>query len=172
VLHTRDLVVAQLEGGEPPALEDLVKPVVMLPETISVDRLLAALRAEHSPLAIVVDEYGGVAGMVTVEDVLAEIFGDVGDEFKPTGPAPVLLPDGRIRLPGMMPADDVEQWLRVRIEGRSDTLGGRVTELLGHLPSVGERVTVDGAEIEVEAVSRRAVTWLIGSPAGLPEDDE
>src|SRR5690606_27059510 len=114
-----------------PVLTDLVKPVVTLPETISVDRLLGALRAEHSPLAIVVDEYGGVAGLVTVEDVLAEIFGDIGDEFKATGPAPTVLPDGRVRLPGIMPADDVEQWLRVRIEGRADTLGGRITELLG-----------------------------------------
>lgn len=165
VLHTRDLVVALMSpGGAPVDLADLVRPVVTLPETLTVDRLLAALREHQSPLAIVVDEYGGVAGLVTIEDVLAEIFGDVGDEFKGAGPVPRRLSDGRVRLPGQMSADDAAAWLGVEVGGPSDTIGGRVVDALGHIPEAGEQVALDGVVFEVESVRKRAIVSLLARP--------
>ncbi|MCA9821708.1 MAG: hemolysin family protein [Dehalococcoidia bacterium] len=171
VLHARDLATAVVGGGAVD-LRSLTRPVVTLPETITVDRLLTALREHESPLAIVVDEHGGVSGLVTVEDVLAEIFGDVADEFKGAGPLPVRLADGRIRLPGQMNADDAATWLGAEVEGPSDTIGGRVVDALGHIPAPGEQMEIDGVSFEVEAVHRHAVVSLLAWPVPRGERDQ
>jgi CBS domain containing-hemolysin-like protein len=163
VLHARDVALAVVEGTSTD-IAALTRPVVTLPETITVDRLLSALREHESPLAIVVDEHGGVSGLVTVEDVLAELFGDISDEFKGAGLLPVRLADGRVRLPGRMNADDAAAWLGAEVDGPSDSIGGRVVDALGHIPSPGEKVEVDGVAFEVEAVHQRAIVSLLAWP--------
>jgi putative hemolysin len=95
--------------------------------------------------------------------------GDFGDEFKTADPRPEALPDGRVRLPGQLRLDEAEPWVGVILDGESDTVGGRVTEALGHLPEPGERVEVCGVELVVESVAAHAVTWVIATP--LREDD-
>lgn len=165
VLHTRDLFV-RLLSGPPASIEPLLRPVLMVHESVTADRLLTLMRERRSHQAVVLDEFGGVSGLVTLEDVLTEVMGDLGDEFKAEEPAPERLPDGRVRLPGWMRLDEAEPWLGVSWDGESDTVGGRVTEALGHLPEPGERVRIDGVEVTVESVANHAVEWIVARPAG------
>src|SRR5690606_3405624 len=113
-----------------------MRPVASVPESMRCERLVAELRRQRSEQAIVIDEHGGVAGLVTLEDLLAEVLGDSralasGEE------EPAVLPDGRVRLPGRMRIDEAEDWLGVRWEGESDTLSGIISERLGRIPEAG-----------------------------------
>jgi CBS domain containing-hemolysin-like protein len=121
----------------------------------------------------VVDEHGGTAGLVTLEDVLSELLGDVGDEFKPGEPVPEALADGRMRLPGSMSIDDAAVLLRTRWDSEEATIGGLVTEYLGHLPAAGEQAIVGAYELTVERVAGYAVESVIARRvAEEPEEGE
>lgn len=169
MLHTRDLFTRYLEGRST-SLEALIRPILIVPESITADRLLALMRERRSHQAIVADEFGGVAGLVTLEDVLTEVMGEVADEFKSDDPRPELLPDGRVRLPGFLRVDEAEPWIGAYLDGEADTVGGRITEELGHLPEVGERVTIEGVEMEVEEIANHAIASVLARPR--PEDEE
>lgn len=173
ILHTKDLVLNSLSEQPASALGELLRPAPVLPESITVDRLLGVLRDEAAPMAILADEYGGVAGLVTMEDILAEIMGTLGDEFKAGEPEPARLEDGRMRIPGMMPLEEASAILGASWEGSSATVGGHVTDALGHVPAAGEHVTIDGVQVEVEQVERRAVMSLLVTmpPVKVPEDE-
>lgn len=169
MVHTKDVVRAAMEPGRAPSVEDLVRPMLTVHESITADRLLALLRERRSHQALVADEYGGIAGLVTVEDVLRELMGDVVDEFKDGQPRPERLPDGRVRLPGRMRLDDAEPWLGARWDGEADTVAGHVAEVLGAIPSAGQRATIDGVEVEVERVANHTVQSVIALPATTGE---
>jgi CBS domain containing-hemolysin-like protein len=124
-------------------------------ESVSADRILKDLRERRSHQALVVDEAGGTAGLLTLGDVLTELFGHVGDEFRPALPAIETLDDGRIRLPGEMGVDDAATLLETTWKTDATTVGGLVTEALGHIPAGGETVVVGDFEFEVERVRDR-----------------
>ncbi len=170
VLHTRDLLVRQLSGYPITSLQPLLRPILNVPESITAEALLARMREARTHQALVLDEFGGVSGLVTLDDVLTEVMGDVGDELKGSEAVPERLPDGRVRLPGDLRLDEAEPWLGVYLDGESDTVGGRVTEALGHVPAVGERVEVEGVEFEVEAVLHHAVTSVVATPRPAREE--
>ena len=170
VIHTKDLALRLLEDRRIESLQEVLRPVVTVPESIPADRLITTMREQGAKQAIVVDEFGGVAGLLTVEDVLAEVLGDFSDEFKRVNVDPERLLDGRVRLPGQMRIDEAEPWLGVLWEAEADTLGGHVTDVLGRLPEPGEHLTIDGVEVEVERVVRHAVTSVLVRPA-FPEVD-
>lgn len=163
VLHTRDLFVRALTG-KMTSIEPLLRPILQVPESVTADQLLARMREAHTHQAMLLDEFGGVSGLVTLDDVLTEVMGEVGDELKGDEPGPERLEDGRVRLPGWLRLDEAEPWLGAYLEGESDTLGGRVTEALGHVPAVGETVEIDGVGFEVESVVHHAVGWLVATP--------
>lgn len=165
-LHTRDLFRRLLDPAPIESIEPLIRPILIVPENVTADRLLTLMREQRSHQAAVMDEFGGVAGLVTLDDVLQEVMGDIADEFKGEEPRPEKLADGRVRLPGLLRLDEAEPWIGILLEGESDTVGGRLTEALGHLPAAGERVVVDGVEMEVEAVSGHAVMSVIATPLG------
>lgn len=101
VLHVRDVVRPLMAGGTPPtSLQAVLNPVLVVPETMTVDRLLERLRSERKAMAIVADEFGGTAGIITVGDLLDELLGETADEFKPREHVPQRLPDGRVRSRG------------------------------------------------------------------------
>src|SRR5918998_2354560 len=112
MLHTKDLVRWYVSDGVKGSLGDVIRPIASVHESVTADRVLRQLRERRSHQALVVDEHGGTAGLVTLEDVLSELLGDVGDEFKPGDPVPETLPDGRLRLPGEMSVDDAAVLLR------------------------------------------------------------
>jgi CBS domain containing-hemolysin-like protein len=163
VLHTRDLFVRALTGSID-SIEPLLRPILQVPESVTADQLLARMREGHTHQAVLLDEFGGVSGLVTLDDVLTEVMGEVGDELKGDEPGPETLPDGRVRLPGWLRLDEAEPWIGAYLEGESDTLGGRVTEELGHVPAVGERVEIEGVAFEVERVEHHAVAWVVATP--------
>ena len=172
MLHTKDLVRWIVDGQPVFSLESMIRPLPSVHESVKADQLLRQLRERRAHQALVVDEFGGTEGLVTLEDVLAEFLGDVGDEFKAGDPTAEPLPDGRVRLPGGFGVDDAEALLETTWETDATTVAGLVTEALGHLPAVGERVLVGAIEFEIERVMDRTPTSVVARrpDAGAGED--
>jgi CBS domain containing-hemolysin-like protein len=173
VLHTKELVRWFVSEGPAGTLADLIRTVPTVHESVTADRVLRELRERRSHQALVVDEFGGTAGLLTLEDVLAELLGHVGDEFKAAHPSAESLADGRLRLPGSMTVHDAAAALETKWDTDAATVGGMVIEALGHLPSSGEIITIDEHDFEVERVADRAVESVIVTriPAG-PDESE
>jgi CBS domain containing-hemolysin-like protein len=165
MLHTKDLVRWLVSGTTDHTLESIIRPIASVPESVTADRVLRYLRERRTHQALVVDEFGGTSGLVTLEDVLAELLGDVGDEFKPGEPVAETLPDGRYRLPGQMAVGDAAAFLNTKWETDAATVNGLITEALGHLPTPGECVIVGDFEFEVEDVRRRALVSALAQRA-------
>jgi putative hemolysin len=161
MLHTKDLVRWLVSGQTGGTLESVIRPIASVHESVTVDRVLRHLRERRTHQALVVDEFGGTSGLITLEDVLTELLGDVGDEFKAGEPVAETLPDGGMRLPGQMPVEDAATYLGTKWETEAATVNGFVTEALGHLPIPGERVTIGDFEFEVEDVRRRALVTVV-----------
>ena len=157
MLHTKDLVRWLVSGHGGDTLEGVIRPIASVHESVTVDKVLRHLRERRTHQALVVDEFGGTSGLITLEDVLSELLGDVGDEFKAGEPVAEALADGRVRIPGQMPVEDAATYLGTKWETVAATVNGLVTEALGHLPTPGERVVLGDFEFEVEDVRRRAL---------------
>ncbi|MFN3322518.1 MAG: hemolysin family protein [Bryobacteraceae bacterium] len=168
MLHTKDLVLRYLEDGRIPRISDVMRPVVVIPESVTADRLLTLLRERHSHQAVVVDEFG-MTGLVTLGDVLAELLGEVSGEFKVGQLSPEVLPDGRVRLWGLTRLDEAGHWTGAPWTGKADTVGGHVVNTLGRVPEAGEAVVVDGIEVEIERVTPQAVSSVLVHPLVRPE---
>ncbi len=163
VLHVRDVATASIQAGAV-QLRDLLRPVLVAPATIRADRLLVRLKEERRTMAILVDEFGGTAGLITIDNILDDLIGDIADEFRPRALAPERLPDGRVRLPGAMPVDDATAWTNVRWTHQSTTVGGLVMDRLGRVPAPGDEMILDGVRVEVEQVDHRAVRSVLVTP--------
>ncbi len=161
VLYTKDVIAHYIEHGQIPSVERLMRPILTAPRSLTADRLLALLRENRCQQAVLVDEYGGVEGLVTLEDVLTELFGEFADEFKKPDRKPEQLPDGRIRAPGLTRLDELEPLIGTRLVGDAATIGGLVLSSLGRLPAVGDSVVVQGIKIEVEALIRHSVSSVL-----------
>lgn len=162
VAHARDIAVASARD-DATGLRAMMRPPLFLPETMMADRLLVRLKEERRTMAILVDEFGGTAGLITVDDVLDELIGEIADEFRSTA-LPERLPDGRVRMPGSYPLPESSEFARVRWRSRATTVGGLVGGILTQ-PKPGDRVTVQGVVIEVEQVDRRAILSVLVTPA-------
>lgn len=175
MLHTKDLTVRYAQTGRIPPLRELIRPIVFVPTTVTADRLLAQFRERRGRLAVVLDEHGGFEGIVTLEDVLSELMGGVADEFKGDAPQPETLPDGRVRLPGVLHVDEAEQWIGHAVEDDgADTVAGWVLAAAGTVPRPGEQLDIAGVKVEVERVDGTAIQSVIISPpapAGTPEEE-
>jgi putative hemolysin len=172
MLHTKDLVRWLVSGVTSDTLDSVIRPITSVHESVTVDRVLRHLRERRTHQALVVDEFGGTAGLITLEDVLSELLGDVGDEFKAGEPVAETLPDGRIRLPGQMPVEDAATFLGTEWETEVATVNGFVTQALGHLPTPGERVVIGEFEFEVEDVRRRALVSVLARRVRSAAPDE
>lgn len=168
VVHTKNLVRWFVSGDHGRSLEFVMEPIATVHESVTADRVLRVMRERRVRQALVVDEFGGTAGLITIEDVLSELLGDVGDEFKEAEPSAERLADGRTRLPGEMSADDAASMLQTQWETDATTVAGLITEALGHLPIAGERVTIGQYEFEVERVRERALTSALARRIGPP----
>ncbi|MHC4515123.1 MAG: hemolysin family protein [Planctomycetota bacterium] len=161
ILHTRDLAGAMVTDGGREGWRQLVRPVLFVSEGMTLDRLLTRLRERQTQQAVVMDEFGGVAGLVTLEDVLTHVFGEVEDEFSDQVAQPERLADGRVRLPGSLRLDEVPDFLGTSWNGTAKTVGGHVTEVLGHLPVAGETLTLQGVTVEIETVENHVVMSVL-----------
>jgi CBS domain containing-hemolysin-like protein len=157
MVHVKDLVRWRVTGGDDVAIASLVRPIATVHESVTADRVLMALRERRAHQALVVDEFGGTAGLVTLEDVISELLGKVADEFKSPQPLAERAADGRVRLPGSMSVLDAATLLETEWETDAATVGGLVVAGLGRLPAPGERATIGDYEFEVERVADRAL---------------
>ena len=159
VVHVKD--VAGFPPGERPSrtVAEIMADAFVVPETRALGSLLAELRGAGSHLALVVDEYGGTAGIITLEDVLEEIVGDISDEYDPAPPAlTAVQPEGTWVLPGTLHPDEVADATGFDIpDGPYETLAGFVLDQLGHIPEPGEWFTHDGWRVEVVDLDRLRV---------------
>jgi putative hemolysin len=163
-VNTKDVAGAFVLRGEVPPLSQMLRPIPFVPETLGAHRLVRLLQEQHSSKAIVVDEYGGVQGIISIEDVLIQLFGDIGDELKQQELGPKRLSDGSVQLPGDLGLDTAEAWLGVRWEGPASTVGGHIVAQLGRLPGAGERLEIDGVGITVTEMGPTAVRWVLVQP--------
>jgi CBS domain containing-hemolysin-like protein len=160
ILHTKDVVLDYI-GAQPRAsIATLLRPIVRVRETMPADRLLAFLRERRRHHALVEDDDGRISGLITLEDVLAELLGGVSDEFKAAQVRAILLSDGRVRLPGVMRLDQAAPVLGAW-RGGPENVASYIAAALGRVPETGERVTVDGVEIEIEVVEADVIASVI-----------
>jgi putative hemolysin len=153
IVHLADLVKADPTD----TVGQHTRDAITLPETVEVLDALRRLQAERQQMAIVVNEYGGTEGVVTVEDLLEELVGEIWDEFDPDVATVQRQPDGSYVLPGTFPVHDLDD-LGIKLpEGPYATLAGLVLERLGRLAEVGDTAEADGWRLEVLAVERRAI---------------
>ncbi|PYP31106.1 MAG: HlyC/CorC family transporter, partial [Gemmatimonadetes bacterium] len=157
-VHAKD-ILAGVRSGTSETLETILRPAVFVPGTREVEDVLADMRRQKIHLAIVLDEFGGTAGLVTMEDLLEEIVGQIYDEYdRPEpGPAPAGA-EGAPVLPGSTPIDEVNQTYGLDLDDADyNTLGGLLFGALGRLPRVGDRVSVRGAVFEIVSMDGRRV---------------
>ena len=160
VVHVRDLVAAS-RGDGPRTVGDVVRSPLVVPETKDLGALLRDLREQRRQLAVVVDEYGGTAGIVTIEDVLEEIVGEIEDEYDLPDSTLTWLDDTTVEAAGSMTIDDFNEALGTDLPQRGPrTLAGLVFDALGHKPRPGDAVRAGGASLRVEALDGLRITRL------------
>jgi putative hemolysin len=157
IVFVKDLV--GLPPGAEPPLTTLMRSAYMVPESKRVSELLKEMQRRQAQTAIVVDEYGGTAGLVTVEDLLEEIVGEIRDEYDVESETVTDEGDGTFVFSGKVGVDEIMERLGVEIEREGfETLGGYLLSHLGHMPYVGETFEVDDLAVEVLEVERRRIT--------------
>ena len=159
IVYVRDLMAFLAEGREEECIEQLLRPAYFVPETKTVDELLEEMRKAHVQLALVIDEYGGLAGLVTVEDILEEIVGEIEDEDIETDEIVEIVESdgGYYDVLGSTEVGKVERLFGLEIEDDDfTTIAGLVINESGRVPAPGERLTFRGLDVEVlEADERR-----------------
>jgi putative hemolysin len=162
LIHERDLLRLNRSGGAPDSLRPFLQPVHFVPETKPIDDLLEEMKADGQQLVLVVDEYGGISGLITIEDLLEEIVGEISDS--PGSESAKLLDEGRgsYLVPGTTELDVLDTRLGITAfpDTECTTVSGAVVELFGRLPLSGERIRHEGLEIEVVDADRRKVRSL------------
>lgn len=174
VVHVKDLLALSVSDEVPIDLSSLLREIPRVLTSTPVTQLLTDMRARHIQMALVVDEYGGTSGIVTLEDLLEEVVGDIPDEYaKDEELKPVELPDGRYRLSGSMLLSDINDQFHTNLSSLgADTLTGYVMGRLGRLPEVGDQLTVEGGAMEIETLRSGVVGTALFSPeAGTVEED-
>jgi CBS domain containing-hemolysin-like protein len=153
IVHVKDLLLLRgLPQGEGGVLRSIMRPASFVPETASVDAALRLIQRRRSLMVIVVDEYGTVAGLVTLEDVLEEIVGPIQDEFDTPEPPGVQREGEDVEVDASMPLSEVAAKMRslpIPDSDRVRTVGGYILKLLGHVPKVGETLTLGRYQVQV-----------------------
>ena len=165
ILITRDYLVDKCEGKNTP-LRQLIRPAHFVPESVRTDVLFKEMQSRKQHIAIVVDEYGGTSGLITLEDLLEEIVGNIYDEFDPKEDEDIQpLGEGRWRISGAAELETIAETLDIDlpVDEEFDTLGGLIFSRLTEIPADGERPVVEcfGLRISVEEIADRRVEWAI-----------
>lgn len=171
VLYAKDLLPALNDPERTVNLGTLARPALFVPETKPVDDLLREMR-RRTHIALVADEHGGTAGLVTIEDLLEEIVGEIFDEYDPEVAMVTALPDGTTRIDARLGIDDIDELFGTVLETEADTAAGLFTDLAGHIPQTGESVEVEGLKFTVEAMEGNRVRQLIVEPVPTHENEE
>ncbi len=175
LLYAKDLLRVWREGNHLDSLRDLLRQAYFVPEAKKIDELLTEMQSQRVHMAVVVDEYGGMAGLVTLEDIIEEIFGEIQDEYDQGEQSPYqVTKDGDYLFLGRVDLDDFNDVMGCRLPtDEADTLGGYIYSQLGHIPNTGESVQKDNLLLTVEEVSAQRIQtvraqWL--SPDAQEEE--
>jgi CBS domain containing-hemolysin-like protein len=173
IVHIKDIFDAILKQ-EQRSVAELARPPYFVPETKKVSELLRELQSEHLQIAVVVDEYGGTAGIITTEDVIEEIVGEIADEHEDEEATIVEVDDGTWLVSGLLRVEDLEEKLDARLEGDYETVAGLIFTTLGRVPSVGTVVKKNGFVFQVERADRRRIyrVKVTRDPEWASEEEE
>jgi CBS domain containing-hemolysin-like protein len=158
VVYLKDLArkAYDADGQSGERVTDLMRPASFVPESKPVDELLRDMQAKQVHVAIVIDEYGGTAGLITIEDILEEIVGEIADEYDREAPRVEQLEDGRVRVNVRLPVDDIEEMFDVEFDLEDvETVGGLLAAELGRVPIPGATVTTQGLTFIAEGAKGR-----------------
>ncbi|WP_114906065.1 hemolysin family protein [Ornithinimicrobium murale] len=178
ILYFKDVARAVNANAENSrdAVTELMRPVQRIPESKSVDGLLREMQRDRLHIAIVIDEYGGTAGLITIEDILEEIVGEITDEYDRDVVEVETLEDGTVRVPATMPVDDLNEMFDVEIETEDvDSVGGLLAAQIGMVPIVGSSAQVAGLRLTAERMAgrrRRVATLLVERVESEHHEDE
>jgi CBS domain containing-hemolysin-like protein len=166
VVYAKDLLAIAHGLAEPPVrLKEILWDATFVPEAKKIDDLLRQFQKEQIHMAVVIDEYGGTAGIVTLEDILEELVGEIQDEYDVEEPLVVPLEDGVLRLDGRLDADDFNDFTGSAIGAEDvDTIGGLVARELARVAKQGDAVEIDDWVFEVETVEGKRITRLLAWP--------
>jgi len=170
IIHVKDLYSLSLRKEEF-SVEKLLRPVLLVPETITMDNLVREFKKRQGQMAIVIDEFGGTSGLITLEDVLEEIFGEVQDEFDADEEADIREISEDIYLTNaMMRLDEITEFFEVEIIDEDvDTIGGLVVKVLGRIAEVGDIVEIQNLELNVKEIDGARITKLIITKKNLQD---
>jgi putative hemolysin len=173
ILYAKDLLpFLAATSGPRPELRGLLRAPVYIPESMTVDDLLHEFQRRKVHIAIVLDEYGGTAGLVTIEDLLEEIVGEIQDEYDTEEPMVVRISEDEARVDGRASVDELSELFDTNIqfedEDEYDTVGGLIYHRIGGIPSPGDRVELDGLTLTVESTDGRRVgkVLVVRTPDG------
>jgi len=172
LLYAKDLLRASQEEEKPENIRPFLRPAYFVPEAKKVDELLREMQERSIHMAVVVDEYGGTAGLVTLEDIVEEIVGEIRDEYDQAEERPFLkVSEDEYYFHGRIDLDDVDDVLGTHLVSElADTLGGYIYGTIGRVPVGGEQVRVDGWVLTVEQVSGRRIRKIHAVRALHPEE--
>ena len=165
IVYSKDLIRALRDGVSHEKVETIMRDPFFVPESKKISHLLREMQSKKSHIAIVVDEYGGTAGLVTLEDLIEEVVGEIVDEFDVEPPMIERLPDGNYRVNGRADLDDLESMLFIDLPtGDWHTVGGLIFNSLGHVPSIGETIELNHHKFFVERVQGRRIARVLITP--------
>ena len=169
--YAKDLMGAERDGKQDAPVGELIRQARYVPETKIVPDMLREMQREKFHMAIVVDEYGGTAGLVTLEDIIEELVGEIVDEFDVDDRGIEPVPGGGIRVHGRTQLDQVNDWLRARLpEGDWDTIGGLLYDRLGHVPVEGESVVLGDWRLTAQRIQGRRIGRVRITPERAGEE--
>ncbi len=173
IVYAKDLVRAERVGKAEQPVRDSMRPAKFIPESKEVSDLLREMQEEKFHMAVVVDEYGGTAGLVTLEDLLEELVGDIVDEFDDEEPTVERCDDGSVLVSALYSVDDADELLGAELpHGPWDTVGGLMLDLVGRVPDPGDAVEVDGFRLTAVDVRGRRIGRVRIEATGAPSDDD
>ena len=173
ILNTRDYLI-NTQKSHPKPLSELLRPAYFVPESVQTDVLFRNMQSTKTHMAIVVDEYGGTSGLVTMEDLLEQIVGNIYDEFDPLDETEIVpLDENHWRIAGSADIESIAEALNIDLpeDDEYDTLGGMILDSLNAVPEDGSTPSMDiaGLHIEVQEIKDRRIEWAIVSKIELPE---
>ena len=158
ILNAKDLLVCVDAPQDCPNIKELIKPPYFVPETMRIVDLLRAFQAKKNHMAIVADEFGSVRGLITLEDVLEEIVGEIDDEYDNDEPQWRTLQDGSLMIYAKEDIEEVESFFNIELpDGPYESVGGFIIHQLGHLPKSGETVETDSLVFKVVSATKRHI---------------
>jgi len=174
IVHIKDMFDAILRGDKKPVAE-LARPPYVVSETKSVSELLREFQSEHIQVAVMVDEYGGTAGIVTIEDIIEEIVGEIADEHEEEEPTIVEVGDGSYLVSGLLRVETLEERLGTSLRDENyETVAGLISTTLSRIPNAGATVTKDGWKFIVDRADRKRIyrVKVERDPEWRAEEDE